>query len=179
MANNTRITLKNVRLSFPDLFKRATFEGVETKYGATLIISKEDKKAVAEIKEAIQALLSENKATLPADKICMKDGDLAVTDYNRGHYTINASNNTRPVVVNRDRSPITDDDDIIYGGCYVNAIIDFWYLSRPTNRRICCNLHAVQFVKDGERFGGVSVSASEFDDISGDEVDDVYDDVPF
>jgi triphosphoribosyl-dephospho-CoA synthetase len=63
------------------LFKRATFEGVETKYGATLIISKEDKKAVAEIKEAIQALLSENKATLPADKICMKDGDLAVTDY--------------------------------------------------------------------------------------------------
>jgi hypothetical protein len=36
-----------------------------------------------------------------------------------------------------------------------------------------------QFVKDGERFGGVSVSASEFDDISGDEVDDVYDDVPF
>jgi hypothetical protein len=52
------------------------------------IISKQDKKAVAEINAAIQELLSDNKATLPADKICLKDGDLAVNDYNRGHYTL-------------------------------------------------------------------------------------------
>jgi Rieske Fe-S protein len=176
---NVRIKLKNVRLSFPSLFKKATFEGVETKYEATFIIDKSDKKTIEAIKAEINNLIEEGKVRLPKDRICFKDGDLMDSEYNAGSYLLKASNKTRPTVLNRNTSPIVEEDDIIYGGCYVNAIVSFWYLSRPSNRRICCNLHGVQFSKDGERFGDAPVTADDFDDISDEEVDDAYDDVPF
>jgi hypothetical protein len=65
---NVRIKLKNVRLSFPSLFKKATFEGVETKYEATFIIDKSDKKTIEAIKAEINNLIEEGKVRLPRDK---------------------------------------------------------------------------------------------------------------
>ena len=74
---------------------------------------------------------------------------------------------------NKDKTPLTEDDNVIYGGCYVNAIIELWAQDNNYGKRINANLLGVQFHKDGEPFGGggVSVKADDFDDVSGDDDD--------
>ena len=43
------------------------------------------------------------------------------------HYSIKATPKT-PYSVNRDKTPIVEEDGILYGGCYVNASIDLWVM---------------------------------------------------
>jgi hypothetical protein len=66
--------------------------------------------------------------------------------------------------VDRDRSLITEDDNKLYAGCYVNAIIELWVQDNSYGKRVNANLLGVQFFKDGEPFAdGVKASADDFD----------------
>src|SRR6056297_1162322 len=117
-----KITLKNVRLSFPSLFRKAVFNGEETKYEATFLINKDDqsdqvKKVQSTIADKMKTDLK--GAKLPPDKLCMKDGDYITYDGYEGHWSLKASNNKRPMVINRDKTPVTEDDNVVYAGCYV------------------------------------------------------------
>ena len=169
-----KIKLKSVRLSFPSVFKKASFNGEEGKYEATFLIPKSDKATYDAIMAEVEAKKKEHKVKIPADKICIKDGDDIDYDGYANCQAIKASNSKRPTVVNRDRSPIVEDDDIIYAGCYVNAVLDLWVQNNSFGRRINANLLGIQFVKDGEPFGDGAKVASEddFDDI--DDEDDVF-----
>ena len=90
---------------------------------------------------------------------------------------LNASSDKRPPVVDKDLSPITAEDDVIYAGCYVNATVRIWAQDNQFGKRVNFALRAVQFAKDGEAFGQAPVNAEEeFDDIS-DEEDEDEDDV--
>ncbi len=168
-----KIKLSNVRLSFPNIFSRAVFNGEEGKYGATFLLPKEEIEQADKLRGAISALVkSELKgAKLPADKVCMRDGD--DSDYNGydGHWSIKASNNTRPLVLDRDKSPLTADDEKLYAGCYVNAIIALWVQNNQWGKRVNANLLGVQFVKDGEPFGdgGRTAAFDDFDEVEGDD----------
>jgi hypothetical protein len=169
-----KIKLNNVRLSFPSVFRKAQFNGEETKYEATLLISKtEQEELVKQIKSAISDKLKNDLkgAKLGADKLCMKDGDEIGYDGYDGHWSLKASNNKRPLVINKDKSPLTEDDNVIYSGCYINAIIELWAQNNAYGKRVNANLLAVQFAKDGEPFGdaGVSASVDDFDDILDDD----------
>ena len=169
------IKLKNVRLSFASLFKKATFGGEETKYEGTFLIDKETQAdQIAEINPAIGAMMKEKKAKLSPDRICFKDGDEIDYDGYAGHMSIKASNAKRPIVIDRDKSPLTEDDGRPYSGCYVNAVLELWYQDNTWGKRVNANLLAVQFAKDGEPFGegGASVSVDDFDVI--DEDDDIF-----
>ena len=169
------IKLKNVRLSFASLFKKATFGGEETKYEGTFLIDKETQAdQIAEINTAIAAMLKEKKAKLSPDRICFKDGDEIDYDGYAGHMSIKASNAKRPIVIDRDKSPLTEDDGRPYSGCYVNAVLELWFQDNTWGKRVNANLLATQFSKDGEPFGegGASVSVDDFDVI--DEDDDIF-----
>jgi len=89
--------------------------------------------------------------------------------------TIKASTKKRPLVIDRSKSPITEDDDIIYAGCYVNAIISLWAQNNGYGKRINAQLDGVQFVKDGEPFADNSTSVSAFDAFDEDEIDEDID----
>lgn len=172
-----KITIKNTRISFPSLFRKAVFNGEETKFEGTFLLHKEDHAdVIAEIKSAINAMLKENlkNAKLGADKICLKDGDDSGRDEYEGHFTIKASNAKRPLVVDRDKTPLSEDDNRIYSGCYVNAIIELWAQNNQWGKRINANLMAVQFYKDGEPFGdgGVTASVDDFDAFDDDDMED-------
>ena len=169
------IKLKNVRLSFASLFKKATFGGEETKYEGTFLIDKETQAdQIAEINTAIAAMMKEKKAKLSPDRICFKDGDGIDYDGYAGHMSIKAGNTKRPIVIDRDKSPLTEDDGRPYSGCYVNAVLELWFQDNTWGKRVNANLLAVQFAKDGEPFGegGASVSVDDFDVI--DEDDDIF-----
>ena len=122
-----KIKLPNVRLSFPSVFQKASFNGVETKYEATFLLSKKDHAdLIASIQAEIKKKVAEDLkgAKLGADKICLRDGDETEYEGYAGHLSLKASNKKRPMVLNKDKTPLTEDDNVIYGGCYVNMMVE-------------------------------------------------------
>lgn len=168
-----KIKLNNVRLSFPSLFRKATFAGEETKYEATFLLDKtEQEDLIEQLQDGVAEIISTEfkGAKLPVDKICLKDGDTFDYEGYAGHYSIKASSQKRTIVLNRDKSPLTEDDNVIYPGCYVNAIIDLWAQNNSWGKRINASLLGVQFAKDGEPFGyGRCASADDFDVVDADD----------
>jgi len=172
-----RIKIKNARLSFPSIFNRASFNGNEGKYEATFLIPKEDEATYNAIMEGTSELIKEHKVKVPKDKLCIKDGDEIEYDGYAGMWAVKASNNSRPTVIDRDKTPLVEEDNKLYAGCYVNAIIELWLQNNQYGKRVNANLLGVQFVKDGEPFGTEKVaSPDEFDEVE-DDFDD--EDEPF
>lgn len=170
-----KIKLTNVRLSFPSLFRKAVFNGEETKFEATFLINKDTQAdQIKTLQDAINEKLKTDLkgAKLAADKICLKDGDTIDYDGYSGHMSIKASNAKRPMVIDADKSPLAEDDNKLYAGCYVNAIIELWAQNNNYGKRINANLLGVQFARNGEPFGdGVTVSADDFETVDLDSSD--------
>ncbi len=167
-----QIKLKNVRLSFPNLFEKAVFEGKEGKYEATFLFPKTDTKTYDAVIAAIEACKKENKnMKVPEAKYFIQDGDEKEYDGYEGMWAVKGGNAKRPTVLNRDKTPLVADDEVLYAGCYVNAIVEPWSQSNQWGKRINANLLGVQFVKDGEPFGdgGTKLGDDAFDDIEDDE----------
>ena len=180
-----KILLRNVRLSFPSLFEKAEFDGQVGKYEATFLIPKTDVETVNLINNAIKDAMSEKypgkKVTIPKHKWCLQDGDDKDYAGYAGHWSFKAANSRRPTLINRDKSPVVESDEVIYAGCYVNASVDIWIQDNNFGKRVNGNLHGVQFVRAGEPFGAGDVDALEdfeaLDALTSD--DDIYEDVPF
>jgi Protein of unknown function (DUF2815) len=109
------------------------------------------------------------KGRIPADKLFMRDGAGMAKPEQEESWLIAASESRRPDVINRDKSRLNEEDDIVYAGCFVNVLIRPWAQSNIHGKRLNANLLAVQFVRDGERFGAERPDIDEaFGDISGD-----------
>lgn len=166
------------RLSFPSLFRTATFGEQDTgKYEATFVLNKETHAdAIKEIKDQMAKLMKDElKGKIPSDKLCLKDGDESGRPEFEGAFTLKASTKKRPVVIGKDRAPLAEDDNVIYAGCYVNAIFSLWAQNNQYGKRINAQLDGVQFAADGEPFGEGGISVDEFSDF-GDASDDDFDD---
>lgn len=172
-----KLILKNVRAAFTNtLFVAEDFQGDgKFKFGCTLIIDPADKQVI-EINKAIEAACLEKfgakaplilKTMRATEKACLRDGDLKAYSGFPGNLYIAATNVMRPTVLNDDKTPLVAADGKPYGGCIINASVEFWAYSTGNNG-ISCTLLGVQFVKDGEKFGsGSSVAdTDDFDDVS-------------
>ncbi len=101
-------------------------------------------------------------------KSALKDGDdKAKFDGFAGNYFIAASNDSRPTAVNRDKTPLTAADGVIYSGCYVNAKVDMWPQDNSWGERLNTDFLGIQFVKDGDSFtaGSAPANPEEFPDL--------------
>ncbi len=170
----SKLVLKNVRLSFPSLFQKAEFDGVATKFEATFLVDKSSQSdQVDAVNSAIDTFLAEKfpkGAPKSIKRTVFVDGDTKDYDGYENQMAFKGSNNKRPTVINRDRTPIVEDDDIVYAGCYVNAIVDLWYSDHPMGgKQVLGNVLGVQFVKDGETFGADTTSSADDFDILDDE----------
>ena len=171
--------IAKTRLSFPSLFRTATFGEQDTgKYEATFVLDKEKHaEQIKQINAQMQTLMKDElKGKIASDKLCLKDGDESGRPEFEGAYTLKASTKKRPVVINKDRAPLTEDDNVIYAGCYVNAIFSLWAQNNQYGKRINAQLDGVQFAADGEPFGEGGISVDEFADFGGDDFDDDFDD---
>jgi len=159
--------LKNVRLSFPSIYQKATFNGEEGKFEATFLISKSDEATKEMLDKAIADALSEAKVKVPKDKWCLKDGDDSDYDGYEDHWSFKAANSKRPTVIDRDKTPLVEEDGKPYAGCYVNAIVDIWVQNNSWGKRVNANLYGIQFLKDGDAFGsgGTADVTDDFDDL--------------
>lgn len=171
-----KIMIKGARLSFPSLFHKSEFEGKEGKFEATLLIPKSDTKTYNQIVKAIEAAKKEANKKVVEKNYFIKDGDEIYEekeyDGYEGHWAIKAANSKRPTVIDRDKTPLTEDDERVYAGCYVNAIISPWVQDNQYGKRVNANLLGIQFVKDGEAFGDATVAdVDDFDDVEDDDFD--------
>lgn len=182
-----KIMLRNVRLSYEHIFTPSAFDdSQDAKYSATFIIPKNHPDLPAVKKAYFEA----GQETFPSDfnggawprgyTCSLKDADKD-TDSNgtllaekndayKGCYILEANSTRRPVALDRRKAAVTEDDGIIYSGCYVNAsLAAAGYTFGKVKKGVKCYLNGVQFVKDGERFG--MDASSDFDALDGEEDD--------
>ena len=182
--------LRNVRLSYEHIFTPSAMDDTQTpKYSATLIIPKSHPDLLAMRRALFEA--GAEKFPQPFSSgvwpkgytSALKDGDTDVTgdgvtllreknpEY-AGCYILKASSTRRPITLNRNKAAITEEDGIIYSGCYVNVSVAFaGYEFGKIKKGVTCYLNGVQFVADGERFG--SDASSDFDALDGGAGDDI------
>lgn len=172
-----RIQIKDVRLSYPALFRPKGFQGSSDnpKYQASFIIdpeSKLGKKNLSLIEDAIDAAKDrkwgDKPPKLKADKLCLIEGD-PDKDEEDGMMVLRSSNAKAPLVLDRDKTELDESDGRPYGGCYVDAIVRIWAQDNEYGKRINGSLEAVRFRRDGEAFGAPPPDPDEFDDIDDDE----------
>ena len=159
--------LKNVRIAFPAVYTAQQFEGTgDAKFAATFLVvpgSQNDisiQKAIAEVAAAqwgdktAQVVKSIDGQAM---KWCYLDGDLKAYDGFAGMKALSAKRkkDDGPVLVlDRDLTPLTKESGRPYGGCYVNARVQLWAQKNEWGNGMRATLVVVQFLNDGDSFGG-------------------------
>lgn len=188
-----KLHLNNVRVSFANgLYKATAMEaGQQEKFGADFIlqpdsvvlrVNADGTKTKTTLKDAELAVATEAwkangakvLASLEASKKAIRDGSKRVNKAGdvyegyEGNTYVTAKSATRPLLVDANRQPVTEEDGAIYSGCYVNAIVELYANTQPTKKGVFAGLKGVQFVKDGDAFGGgAPAAATEFDVVEG------------
>ena len=166
----TKVITGIVRLSYANVWEPKSVNGGKEKYSVSIIIPKEDTKALDEIKKAIDAAIEEgkgkfggkipNKASL---KTPLRDGDIdrAEDEAYKNSYFINANSLTPPQVVDKNVKPILEHSEI-YSGVYARVSINFYAFNSNGNKGIACGLGNIQKIRDGEPLGGRVSAEDEF-----------------
>lgn len=170
------LILTNVRVGFPRLFTPEVFK--ESSAFSIKAFVERGSPQDMKIREAIKAealakwpkkwefYLEEFRMDKKA--YCYIDGDRV--DFNRPENTWiltarRKDTDGRPMVVDQRKNPLAETDGKPYAGCYCNIKVEI-YAQDGDNKGIRCGLIAVQFVKDGESFGGAKpATADGFDDL--------------
>lgn len=172
-----KIKLKNVRLAFPSLFEAKTVNGEgKPAFSASFLLDPKDPQ-VKEIEAAIAATAKDKwgakadavlKQMRAGDKTCLHDGDTK-SQYQgfENMLFISSRSATRPLVLDRDKSQLSEEDGVVYAGCYVNATVELWAQDNNYGKRVNAQLGGVQFVRDGDAFagGGSAADEDDFDDL--------------
>ena len=175
-----KVKLTEVRLSFPSLFNAEQYEGQGPfNYRAQFLFAPNsaNHKAVANaISEAAKEKWKDKaKSILDAiktqpQKYCLTDGNTKEYDGYKGMMALSASRKKesgRPLVIDRDKTPLNEEDGKPYAGCYVNATVEIWIQENKWGKGVRAQLLAVQFLKDGDAFSaGAFGSPDEFEDLS-------------
>lgn len=182
------ITIKNVKLSYPHLFKPTSFDGnaEQAKYTTDIIIPK-DSEAASQLRTEYDKVssnavkdkkLKRNQLTPFIRAVgttagilvdCDDDLDRYPPEIYGGCYILRAKSKRKPNVVDRMLSPISEEDEAIYGGVMANVNINL-YAYNKIGAGIAVGLNGVQKIADGDPIGeGRPSVASMFE-----AADDIY-----
>ena len=179
MASEREVFLKDVRLSFPDLWKATKVNPSSSteveKYRATFLVEKDSAHGKAMLaaakaagKEKWGAKFEDASFRKSLEMRFLKDGDdKARWSGFEGMDFVPASNPKRVPVFGRDRAVLVESDGKPYAGCYVNARVEVWAQDNAFGKALNVSLLGVQFRRDGDSFGGGGrvAGADEFDDL--------------
>ena len=162
VMNTTKvITGPETRWSYANVWEPKAIDGGTPKYSISLIIPKSDTKTVEKIQAAIRAAYEEGASRLKGTgktvpqlsvlKTPLRDGDLERPDDESyaNSYFVNANSATAPGIVDADRQPIIDHNEV-YSGVYGRASINFYAFNSNGNKGIACGLNNLQKIRDGE-----------------------------
>jgi hypothetical protein len=154
------------RFSYPYVFERAknlNDPSKEGKFEVTLLIPKKtDISALIAAVEKVGAQAfgakwkGQDKQTHPT----IRDGDEKDDEYSKGHWVIRAKTTKRPGVVDAQKRPIEDKDEV-YGGCWGRISVVPGSYQQLGNWGVTLYLNNVQKVRDDEAFGGGGAKAED------------------
>ena len=182
MANNKNVPATKVvvpcRISFANIWEPRSVNGSEEKYSVSCLIPKEDKKTLLKIHNAIEAAKELGKEKKwggkipPNVKTPLHDADVDRPDDENyaGHMFFNASSKDAPQIVDRKVQPILDPMEC-GSGDYCNVSVNFYAFNTNGNRGIAVGLGNIQLIKHGERLGGKTSAASDFEEVEGEDDD--------
>ena len=173
------VQLKKVRLSFPNLVEATTsakFPTSAPRYRADLILTANDPQFAEAMKEIGNAAVIKWKEHagsvmngMDVKLRCwgrgeekVKSSSFVVYDGYAGMVYLKTSNyeDSPPIVITMDGKQVENGTPLraiearkLYGGCYVNAVVEFKAWENNGSRGIRAKLVAVQFDSDGEPFG--------------------------
>lgn len=166
-----KFTIKNARVSFPAIFNKAEFDGVATKFECTFLLDSETQAdQISQIEKRMDSFLADKfpkGAPKSIKRTCFIDGNTRDYEGYADHMAFKGSNQKRPTLIDRDKTPLVEEDGKLEAGDYCNAIVDLWYSDHPKGgKQLLGNVLGIQFVKEGERFGAdTTANADEFDEI--------------
>ena len=178
------IRLKNVRLSFPNLFKAVAFEaGKEPRFQAAFLLDPSDSEHAAmirDIKKEAKRIMIESWGEVPEKgeyRLCfgLADKHPKKKKYEgyEGMFYIDTANTIAPTLIDRRKNEVIEQDGVLYAGCYVKTNVTLWAYDHPKGGKgIGANLRIVQFYRDGEAFGTSKASADEMDEVDIDDDED-------
>lgn len=182
----TEVLLKNVRLSFADIFEMKSVNEGKPRYSANFLLDPNSDAGAANIKamkgaikNAMQEKWNNNQPKLKADKFCMRDGNEETWDGYADMMYVSASSYRRFPIIDNDktRTPLVQADGKPYSGCYVDALVRVWAMDNEYGKRVNASLELIRFRKDGEPFGAAPVDPDDIDfgddedDFDGDDLD--------
>lgn len=180
-----KLNINNVRAAFPSYFEATSIEGGKPTYNGKFPIDPSD----PQVKVLDAAMLSvaiekwgPDKGKTIFDRMVKTgkfknievafvhqpytDGEGDVYAGFEDMFTLSASSAARPLIIDRDKTPLVAADGRPYGGCYVNVQIELWAQDNKWGKAIRAQLKGVQFVKDGDAFsGGAPASADDFENL--------------
>lgn len=181
-VNDTKVVFGPCRLSYVHVFEKHSFDGnpENGKYSTSILIPKSETKTVEAIKKAIEAakqaaLNSKWNGKLPKEMVMpLLDGDDRddQDEVYAGHWYLNAKCNTRPGVVDRDRVPIVDEEEI-YSGVWAVVSVTFFGFDVKVKKGISCGLNNIMKFKDDEKLGGRVSADTDFSGLDMEEDDDL------
>lgn len=163
MSSSKPLMLKEVRIALSNLDVAKPFKQTPPRFSATFQIDKDSPQAqlleqtiqdVAEAEWPGKGKKKVEEFRNSKQQFCVQDGDDSDFEPAHGTWRLTAHRNEkhgRPEARTRKNTPAKPGE--IYDGCYVNASVDIWAQSGE-NPGLRCGLVGVQFVKDGDAFGG-------------------------
>lgn len=166
------VILKDVRIAFADIHTAQKHDDGGENFGVTpmfpqggevdKLVQMTIQKVVVEAwKDKATAIMGKIKAD-PKSYSYTKDprtnGEGDVYDGFEGMASIRAVNKVRTLVVDARKAILTQADGKPYSGCYCNVGIDVWAQDNKHGKAVRCKLLWVQFLRDGEAFGGGKVA---------------------
>lgn len=177
------VLVQNARASFVRIIEpevNKSFPNSPAKFSMNLILPK-DHPALAEFMAEVQKLAQDKWKEHAGTILQMANANKKLRCYGAGEEVINSTTfqvypgyagmlyisaasdkDHPPQIVKRDANGMAQvAHDLerqelakrIYSGCYVNVAISPWLQDNAGGRAVRCNLHAVEFAKDGEPLG--------------------------
>ena len=174
--DNKTVVFGPCRLSYTHVFSKYNPDGddKDAKYMTNVLIPAGEKETVNAIKKAIDAakragIVAKWGGKEPKElALPLRDGDDKDDDAYAGHFYLNAKCKTRPGIVDRNRVPIVDEEEI-YSGVWAIVSVTFFPYDAKGKRGVACGLNNIMKFKDDEKLGGRSSAENDFAEI-------VYDD---
>ena len=176
LKNPTKVITGICRWSYVNVWQpKAMEESGKPKYSVSFIFPKSDTATIKALEAATEAAyeigaskLKGNGRSVPplsSIKTPLRDGDVERPDDEAyaNSYFLNANSVTQPGIVDADRQPILDQNEV-YSGCYGRASLTFYAFNRSGNRGIACGLNNLQKIRDGEPLDGHTRAEDDFAD---------------
>lgn len=190
------VKLKNVRISFPQIFEPKQFKGMgKPSFSASFLFERSSENfnnVMAAIKKVAEEKWGDSYLDflrkLNTQKLlCLHNGDHK-PDWEGypGNYFVSVRSYIQPRIFDRNKTPLKESDGKIYPGCRVNAVFEVWaqdskaYGVDRINATFGNNVKrmgGVQFVEEDDAFvGGASSLGSDddFTELAMDESEDAF-----